>query len=70
VPGRLTISGDSTANISGSVAAGQDVLFSGAGDLALSNLADFHALIGGYATGDAFDLAGFANSPSESVKIY
>ena len=57
VSGGLTISGGGTANISGSVAAGQHVVFSGAGDLALYNLAGFNALIGGYSTGDEFDVA-------------
>ena len=46
--GGLTVSGGGTANISGAVASGQDVVFSGAGDLALANLSNFHALIGGY----------------------
>ena len=66
--GGLTISGGGTANISGSVAAGQDVLFSGAGDLALYNLANFNALIGGYSTGDEFDVAGFTYGAGETVK--
>jgi hypothetical protein len=66
VSGGLTISGGGTANISGGVAAGQDVLFSGAGDLALSNLSNFHALIGGASTGDEFDLGGFAFGPGET----
>jgi hypothetical protein len=66
VSGGLNISGGGTANISGGVAAGQDVLFSGSGDLALSNLANFHALIGGYSTGDALDLGGFAYRSGET----
>jgi autotransporter passenger strand-loop-strand repeat protein len=66
VSGGLTLSGGGTAIISGSVAAGQVVLFSGAGDLALSNLSNFHALIGGYSTGDEFDLGGFAHGSRET----
>ena len=41
------------------------MVFSGPGDLALSNLSNFHALIGGYSTGDAFDLGGFAYGAGE-----
>ena len=68
VSGGLAISGGGTANISGSVAAGQDVVF-GAGDLALYNLANFHALIGGYSTGDEFDLGGFAYGAGEKASF-
>jgi autotransporter passenger strand-loop-strand repeat protein len=62
VSGGLTLFGGGTANISGSVASGQDVLFYGAGDLALSNLTNFHPVVNGYSTGDAFDLGGFTYS--------
>jgi len=65
VSGGLTISGGGTANISGTVATGQDVHFSGAGDLALDSLSNFHALIGGYSTGDEFDLGGFTSGSAE-----
>ena len=65
VSGGLTVSDGGTANISGSLASGQDVLFYGAGDLALSNLSNFHALIGGYSTGDEFDLGGFTSGSGE-----
>jgi autotransporter passenger strand-loop-strand repeat protein len=65
VTGGLTISGG-TAAISGAVAAGQQVHFSGSGDLALYDLAAFHAKIGGYSTGDEFDLGGFAHSARET----
>jgi autotransporter passenger strand-loop-strand repeat protein len=66
VSGGLTISGSGTANISGTVASGQDVLFSGTGDLALANLSNFHALIGGYSSGDEFDLRSFAYGSGEA----
>jgi antigen 43 len=63
--GGLTIS-SGTANISGTVASGQEILFSGPGDLALYNLAGFHATIGGFSTGDKFDLGGFGYTTSET----
>ena len=63
----LSISGG-TANISGGVALGQNVLFSGAGDLALYNLSNFHARVGGFSTSDEFDLGGFAYGSSETLK--
>ena len=63
--GGLTIS-SGTANISGTVAAGQEILFAGPGDLALYNLASFHATIGGFSTGDEFDLGGFGYATSET----
>ena len=69
VSGGLTISGSGTANISGTVGSGQDVVFSGAGDLALSNLSNFHALIGGYSTGDELDLGGFASGSGETLSF-
>jgi hypothetical protein len=59
VTGGLAISGG-TASIFGAVASGQEVLFTGHGDLAFHDLAAFDATIGGYATGDEFDLGGFA----------
>jgi hypothetical protein len=65
VSGGLTISGG-YAGISGEVASGQEVLFVGHGDLALYDLAAFHATIGGYSTGDEFDLGGFAFSAGET----
>jgi autotransporter passenger strand-loop-strand repeat protein len=68
VSGGLTIS-SGTANISGTVATGQTITFAGSGgDLALypGNLATFHATIGGFSTGDKFDLGGFAYSASET----
>ncbi len=61
----LTISGG-YAGISGTVASGQEVRFVGHGDLAFYDLAAFHARIGGYSTGDEFDLGGFAYSASET----
>ena len=69
VSGGLTISGGGIANISGPVAAGQVVSFTGAGDLALYDLADFHATIGGFSTGDKFDLGGFAYSAGETESL-
>ena len=66
VSGGLTLSSGGTANIFGSVASGQDVVFSGAGDLALSNLSNFHALVGGYSAGDELDLGGFAYGSGET----
>ncbi len=66
VSGGLTIS-SGTANISGTVAVGQEILFAGSGgDLALYNLAGFHATIGGFSTGDEFDLGGFGYTTSET----
>jgi hypothetical protein len=65
VSGGLTISGG-TANISGAVAAGQDIRFVGHGDLAFHDLAAFDATIGGYASGDEFDLGGFAFGAGET----
>jgi hypothetical protein len=52
-----------TANISGSVAAGQTMNFVGTGgDLALFNLPAFAAAIGGFGNGDKIDLGSFAFS--------
>jgi autotransporter passenger strand-loop-strand repeat protein len=57
VLGGLTLAGG-TAAISGSMAAGQSVTFIGpGGDLALFNLPDFGAAIGGFGFGDQIDLA-------------
>ncbi len=43
------------------------ITFAGSGgDLAIDNLANFHATIGGYSTGDEFDLGGFSYSSSET----
>lgn len=61
----LTISGG-TAAISGTVESGQDVVFSGSGDLALCNLANFNALISGYSTGGDIDLGGLVHSAGET----
>ena len=66
VSGGLTISGGGIANISGQVATGQEVAFAGAGGLALYNLPQFHATIGGFSTGDSFDLGGFAYGLGET----
>ncbi len=63
--GGLTISGG-YAGISGAVPSGQEVLFAGHGDLAFYDLAAFHATIGGYSTGDEFDLGGFAFGAGET----
>ncbi len=58
----LTLSGG-TANISGSMAAGQTMSFAGTGgDLALYNLPAFGASIGGFGSGDKIDLGNFAFS--------
>ena len=65
VTGGLTISGG-TASIFGAVENGQEVLFAGHGDLAFHDLAAFDATIGGYSTGDEFDLGGFAFGASET----
>jgi autotransporter passenger strand-loop-strand repeat protein len=65
VSGGLTISGG-TAAISGAVASGQEVLFAGQGDLAFYDLAAFDATIGGYSTGDEFDLGGFKFGAGET----
>jgi autotransporter passenger strand-loop-strand repeat protein len=62
----LSISGG-TAVISGTMAAGQKVGFGGTGgDLALYNLGAFAAQISGFATGDEFDLGGFAYGAGET----
>ena len=61
----LTISGG-YAGISGAVASGQEIRFAGTGDLAFYDLAAFHATIGGYSTGDEFDLGGFAFGVGET----
>jgi hypothetical protein len=61
----LTISGG-TASIFGSVASGQELRFIGHGDLAFHDLAAFDATIGGYASGDEFDLGGFAFGAGET----
>jgi autotransporter passenger strand-loop-strand repeat protein len=62
----LTISGG-TAVVSGSMAAGQTLTFAGTGgDLALHNLPDFAAVIGGFGTGDTIDLGGFAYGSGET----
>ncbi len=64
--GGLTLS-SGTANISGTVATGQEMLFAGSGgDLAVYALASFHATIGGFSTGDEFDLGGFGYTTSET----
>ena len=65
VTGGLTISGG-YAGISGAVASGQEIRFAGTGDLAFYDLAAFHATIGGYSTGDEFDLGGFAFGAGET----
>ncbi len=65
VSGGLTISGG-TVSIFGAVENGQEVLFAGHGDLAFHDLAAFDATIGGYSTGDEFDLGGFAFGASET----
>jgi hypothetical protein len=58
----LTLSGG-TADISGSVAAGQTINFAvPGGDLALYNLPAFAATIGGFGSGDTIDLARFTFS--------
>ncbi len=60
----LTLSGG-TANISGSTL--NPMSFSGpGGDLALTNLAGFASTIGGFSTGDEFDLGGFGYSAGET----
>jgi autotransporter passenger strand-loop-strand repeat protein len=62
----LTISGG-TAVLSGSVAAGQMLTFAGTGgDLALYNLPNFAAQIGGFGAGDTIDLAGFGYGGGET----
>jgi autotransporter passenger strand-loop-strand repeat protein len=61
----LTIS-SGYAGISGAVASGQEIRFAGTGDLAFYDLAAFHATIGGYSTGDEFDLGGFAFGAGET----
>jgi autotransporter passenger strand-loop-strand repeat protein len=63
----LTISAG-TANLYGNVSAGVNFAGSG-GDLALYNLAAFHATIGGFSTGDMFDLGGFSYSSAETVSF-
>ena len=65
VAGSMAISGG-YVGISGSVASGQDIRFAGTGDLAFYDLAAFHATIGGYSTGDEFDLGGFGFGASET----
>jgi autotransporter passenger strand-loop-strand repeat protein len=65
VSGGLIISGGGTAKISGTVSSGQGVVFDGAGDLALYDLAQFHATIGGFSTGDKIDLGGFTYGAGE-----
>ena len=55
--------------ISGAVASGQEVRFVGHGDLAFYDLAAFHATIGGYSTGDEFDLGGFAFGAGETTEL-
>ena len=63
--GDLIIS-SGTANLSDNVASGEEVLFAGSGgDLALYNVTQFHATIGGFSTGDKFDLGGFTYSAGE-----
>ena len=65
--GGLTIS-SGTANISGIVATGQEIVFGGtSGDLALYNLSQFHATIGGFSGRDLIDLGGFSYSGSETA---
>ena len=49
---------------------GQEVLFSGAGDLALYDLSGFHATIGGFSTNDKFDLGGFAYGAGEVLSYH
>ena len=61
----MTISGGN-ATIFGAVASGQEIRFAGTGDLAFYDLTAFDATIGGYSTGDEFDLGGFAFSVSET----
>ena len=65
VAGGLTISGGYAA-ISGAVASGQEIRFAGTGDLTFYDLTAFHATIGGYSTGDEFDLGGFAFGAGET----
>ena len=61
----LTISGG-TASTFGAVESGQDIRFIGHGDLPFHDLAAFDATIGGYSTGDEFDLGGFAFGAGET----
>jgi hypothetical protein len=51
-------------------ATGQSIAFAGSGaDLVLHNLAAFHATLGGFSTGDMFDLGGFSCSSSETLSF-
>jgi autotransporter passenger strand-loop-strand repeat protein len=62
----LTISGG-VAIVSAAVASGQSVTFGGSGDVIVQDAAGFAAAIGGFATGDTIDLAGFRGGSAATL---